>query len=148
MKSFAVLDVEYIQVTRKHQCVRKLFMLTHNSALKKEFYPCKRYRDIEIKYQAAFRYCRNHIHKLTYNPRFYTTWCETVIKVLKDFIEKNKIQFVLYKGGDIERNLCEEIGIPSYNIEALPGIEKAPNHDPEAEVRFHFKQILEYGAWS
>lgn len=145
--NFALMDIEYIQVSKTHQCIRKLCMLAKDgfTNLRSDFYPCTRYRDIERKYQRTFHYCQNHIHNLRYDPRYYSPECKMVSQIVKNFIYKNSINLILYKGGTIEKCLCEKLCIPSYNIECLPGIEKANCHDPEEEVCFYFNQLVELG---
>ena len=142
---YGIMDMECIQITKTHKCVRKLFILTKNSSLNQEFYPCKRYSEIARKYQESFRYCKKHVHRLKYDPWNYSPDCKVANQIVKKFINEKKVEFILYKGGDVERNMFEFIGIPSYNIETLAGITKAGCHDPETEVRFHYNQLLKFG---
>ena len=145
--NFALIDIEYIQISKTHRCIRKLYILAKDgfTELESDFYPCKRYRDIDEKYQRSFRYCRAHVHQLRYDPRRYTSECRNAATVVKKFIDNNDIEFILYKGGTIERDLCEELCIPSYNIECKPGLEKANCHDPKKEIRFYFNQLVKCG---
>ena len=144
-KRWALLDVEFIQVTDTHRCIRKMYILAKNGydELEMEFYPCKRYKDLERKYQKTFRFCRTHIHQLSYNPKTYSPNCRQVLLLLKKFIINNNIELVLYKGGTIERDLCTALDIPSMNIECLHGIQKVHSHDPCTEVNAYFSQIVE-----
>lgn len=138
------MDIEYIQTSNSHKCVRKLYLLASDGAtdLERDFYPCKRYRDIHQSFQQSYRYCRRHIHRLQYDPRQYSPKCSDTITIVKNFITHNDIDYILYKGGTIERELCEKILIPSFNIEHIPGITKAPGHNPKIEVRFHYNQLM------
>ena len=46
VKTWAILDIEYIQTTRSHKCLRKLYMLEKGafSSLEEEFFPCLQYQ--------------------------------------------------------------------------------------------------------
>ena len=138
------MDIEYIQTSNSHKCVRKLYLLASDgdTDLERDFYPCKRYRDIHQRYQQSYHYCRRRIHQLQYDPRQYSPKCSDAMAIVKNFITRNDICNILYKGGTIERELCEKILIPSYNIEPQTGITKAPVHDPKIEVRFHYNQLM------
>ena len=62
---------------------------------------------------------------------------------LKNFIDDNDIDFILYKGGEIEVDLCAELDIPAYNIECF-ALEKAFSHDPRTEVNCYYNQLVYY----
>ena len=49
IQNFAILDVEYIATSRYHNCIRKVHILSKDGLTKstKEFYPCKKYNEIE-----------------------------------------------------------------------------------------------------
>ena len=51
----------------------------------------------------------------------------------------------MYKGGEIESDLCSDIGVPSYNIECIKGLEKVYSHDPRTEVNCYYRQLVELG---
>ena len=146
IQNFAILDVEYIATSRYHNCIRKVHILSKDGLTKstKEFYPCKKYNEIESKYQRTFLYCRRFIHKLSYNPRMPSLGCHCAKGVIKDFITSNNINFITFKGGTIEKNICESINVPAYNIEILD-IEKAECHDPVQEVEFYYNQLRKKG---
>ena len=95
------------------------------------------------RYQRSFRFCRAHVHKLTYDPKQYSPSCSTVLAKVNEFIVNNDVELILYKGGTIEKDLCEELDIPSYNIECFEEMEKAGSHDPCTEVHCYFSQINE-----
>ena len=146
-KNWAILDVEYISTSTTHRCIRKLYILAKNrySDMELEFYPCIPYKELEKRYQRSFRFCRNHIHKLTYNQiHEYAPACKTVLAKLNTFIVYNSIDIILYKGGTIEKELCTELDIPSLNIECIEGLEKVYSHDPRTEVNCYFSQINEF----
>ena len=87
------------------------------SSLEHEFYPCIQYQDLERRYQKSFRFCRAHIHKLSYNPDKRSSPCSTSLEKIKNYITENGMEIVMYKGGCVEKNLCEELQIASINIE-------------------------------
>ena len=145
-KNWMIMDIEYIQTSKTHQCVRKLYMLSKNGSneLELDFYPCVRYKDLTSKYKNAFHYCKKYVHGLSYNPRLYSPLCHNVLTEISDFIMQNKIKLVLYKGGTIENDLCTELCIPSMNIEIIPQLQKANSHDPKFEVNYYYAQIVGY----
>ena len=135
-KQWAILDLEYIRTSPTPRCIRKLCIKTRfNQVMEAEFYPCRRYKDIEEKYKRSFRYCRAHIHQLSYNPKKYSPRCTKVLLLLREFIIDNGVEIVFYKGGTIERDICLALDIASLNIESF-GIEKAQSHMPREEVIF------------
>ena len=143
-KNWALLNIEYIRTSPTHRCVRKIYILAKNGSeeLELEFYPCIRFKELEPRYQRAFRFCRNHIHKLSYNPTTYSPLCGNVLPEINNFITNNDIELILYKGGTIEKDLCEELCITSLNIEYIPELEKTQSHDPRAEVNWYYGQIV------
>ena len=143
-RNWVLLDIEYIQCTQTHKCVRKLYMLAKDGYmdLLLEFFPCQSLREQSKKYQRTFRYCQREIHKLPYYPLSPSPPCLNVLKELNNFIVDNDIELVFYKGGDIEKNLCKELDIQSYNIENFD-IEKVYSHDPYVEVNYYYRQLIE-----
>ena len=147
-KNFAIMDIEYIQTSKTHRCIRKMYILGKDgyTDMELEFYPCKPYKDLEKFHQRSFRFCQNHIHKLSYNPtEKYAPPCRTVLVKVKAFIVYNSIDFILYKGGTIEKDLCSELCIPSYNMECVPELEKVQSHDPQTEVNLYYNQLVKLG---
>ena len=144
-KNWAFMDVEYIRISSTHRCIRKIYLLMKDGStdLELDFYPCMRYKDLEPRYQRSFRFCRNHIHKLSYDPRKWPWihYADAVSKI-NNFVVYNDIELILYKGGDIEEELCKELCIKSMNIELIPEIEKIKSHDPRLEVNWYYDQIL------
>ena len=146
-KNWALLDIEYIQCTRTHKCIRKLYILAKDgyTDLKLEFFPCKPFPALERRYQRAFRYCQQEIHKLSYCPEGPSSPCSTAAEKLNKFIVDNEIDLVLYKGGIVEKNLCDELDIDSFNIELFEeDLEKVYSHDPYEEVNCYFIQLIEF----
>jgi len=143
-KNWAIMDVEYIRTSKTHRCIRKLYILAKDgfTDLELDFYPCARYKDLDKRYQRSFRFCKAHIHKLSYepNPR-YAPPCNTVLAKLNAFIVYNDIDFILYKGGRIEKDLCEELDIPSYNIECFGEMGKTQSHDSKTEVNYYYANL-------
>ena len=146
-KNWALLDIEYIQCTRTHKCIRKLYILAKDgyTDLKLEFFPCQPFPALERRYQRAFRYCQQEIHKLSYCPEGPSSPCSTAAEKLNKFIVDNEIDLVLYKGGIVEKNLCDELDIDSFNIELFEeDLEKVYSHDPYEEVNCYFIQLIEF----
>ena len=144
-QNWAILDIEYIQTGKEHRCVRKLYMLAKNGFIDKEleFHPCIRYKSMSKRNKRSFHYCQEHIHKLSYYPKTHASTCDTAVEKIGRFIDDNKIDFILYKGGHIEHDVCMELGISSYNIECIKGLEKAYSHDPRVEVKCYYAQLVE-----
>ena len=113
-----------------------------SSDLELNFSPCMRYKELQPRYQRSFRFCRNHIHKLSYSPKKYSSECADAVSKINNFVVYNDIELILYKGGDIEKELCKELCIKSMNIELIPEIEKINSHDPRLEVNWYYDQIL------
>ena len=145
-KRWCLLDVEFIQTSLTHRCIRKIYVLEQNGRtnIESEFYPCKRYKDLEWKYQRSFNYCRRHIHRLSYDPRKYSPTCRSILPILNEFIVNCGIELILYKGGQIERDLCKTLDIPSFNFEGLEGLEISRSHNQRTEVNFYFSQIQKF----
>ena len=146
-KNWALLDIEYIQCTRTHRCIRKLYILAKNgyTDLQLEFFPCDPLHKLDKKYQRAFQYCQREIHKLPYCPEGPSSPCSTAAEKLNNFIVKNNIDLVFYKGGQIEKAVCDELHINSFNIENFESeLEKVNSHDPYVEVNCYFTQLVEF----
>ena len=146
-RNVAVLDCESIQTSAQHQCIRNLFILCKDGVTckYKDFYACKRYRELETKYQRAFRYCQRRVHHLQYEPRKSDSpSCAHATYFLQNFIRENRIDLVLYKGGIVEKRLCNDAGVSALNIETL-GAPKVKSHDPRIEVRAHYNFLINIG---
>lgn len=143
-KNYALMDIEYIRTSATHQCIRKLYILAKDgfTDLELDFYPCVRYKDLDKRYRRSFRFCKAYIHKLSYDPKRYSPACSKVLDKLNEFIVYNDIDFILYKGGLIEKDLCSKLCIQSFNIECFVELEKVESHDPRAEVNSYYAQLV------
>ena len=144
-KSWALLDIEFIQSTRDHKCYRKLYILSYDgfTALELDFFPCRTFKDLDRRYKKSFRFCRAHIHKLSYYPEKCASPCSTAVDKVDKFIVDNGIDLILYKGGCIEKHMCKELCIPSLNIEQLGEFERPYSHDPRVEVNTYYTQLIQ-----
>ena len=141
---YAIIDCEGIQTSKTHICIRKMYILAGDGVTnhQQEFVPCASFRDIEDKYKKAFTYCKKKIHKLNYYPKTMSMPCRTAIRRLQTFIEINNIKMILFKGGVIEKRLCEDLGIEYYDIGSI--VPKVTSHDPREEVLTHFHYLTLY----
>ena len=89
-KNWALLDIEYIQCTRTHRCIRKFYILAKDgyTDLQLECIPCEPLHKLEKKYQKAFHFCQSEIHKLPYYPEGSSLPCSAAVKRLNNFIKK------------------------------------------------------------
>ena len=97
---YAILDIETIQRDRVHACVLKLYILSSDGITdcEQEFTVCLPLQKLEKKYQTAFIYCRNKIHKLDYYPKGLSIACIFAVNTLKTFVKINVIKIVLFNG--------------------------------------------------
>ena len=66
------------------------------------------------------KFCRaHHIHKLSYYLEKCASLCSTAMDKVDKFIVNNGIDLALYKGGSIEKHMCEELCILPLDIEQL-----------------------------
>ena len=144
-KSWALLDIEFIQSTKNHKCLRKLYILAKDGFTDQEleFYPCKEFKDLDERYKKSFRYCRANIHQLSYYPERYASPCSTAVTKIGRFVKDNGIDLILYKGECIEEQICKELCISSFDIEKLEKFEKPYFHDPYVEVHTYYEQLLQ-----
>ena len=56
----------------------------------------------------------------------------------------NEIDLVFYKGGQIEKEVCDTLHIDSLNIEHFEKLEKVYSHNPYVEVSCYFTQLIEF----
>ena len=143
-RNYIILDMEMIQTTKDHACIRKFYALSKDSKtdIEMDGIPCKQFKDLEKKYQKAFFYCRNHIHHLGYYPTRdkERIRCQNVKFIIKNFLLRVNADIIFYKGGIHEKDISAEIGVDSFNIEEL-GIPKTNSHDPKEEVHTHYKKL-------
>ena len=107
-----------------------------------EFIPCKKFEELEEKYQNAFRYCRKKIHHLNFYPsrKKKNFPCQEAKVIIKDFLDKINSDIIFYKGGNFEKKISTDIGVDSFNIEQF-GVKKVNSHDPKDEIYLHYKHI-------
>ena len=65
-----------------------------------------------------------------------------MISSFRRYIQDYKIEIILYKGGNVEADVAEKLGIPCVNIE-IYGVSKARSHVPEDEIREYKEQLME-----
>ena len=95
-QNFAILDVEYIQSSKHHKCIRKLYILAKDgyTDMELEFRPCKPLKELEKAYQRSFT--QNHIHKQSYKPSHkYAPKCRNVLEIINTFIVYNSTDIKL-----------------------------------------------------
>ena len=141
-RNYVLLDMEMIQISRNHACVRKLYALSKDGKtdIEIEFEPCKNFLELEDRYKKSFFYCKKNIHKLSYYPLKKSLPCREAKYVLKNFVLSLDADIIFYKGGIFERDISTEIGIDSFDITQL-GVKKVNSHDPKKEIQLHYKQI-------
>ena len=142
-QNFAILDAQYIQSSKHHKCICKLYILAKDgyTDLELEFQPCKPFKELERTYQRSFRFWQHHIHKLTYEPSHkYAPHCNTVLAKINTFIVYNSIDCIFYHGGIIEKELCYKLSIPCHNIEQLMAIKREHSYNPQTEVNSYYHQ--------
>ena len=61
--------------------------------------------------------------------------------MIQNFISNHRVEVVLYKGGTIEKDICEKLSVQSYNIEVINGLKKIYSHDPATEVNLYWDQL-------
>ena len=109
-----------------------------------EFIPCAEFNSLNKKYQRAFIYCYKNIHKLDYRPKDTILQCKDAEDVIKEFASRLNAELIIYKGGSIEKRLCEKINIDSMNIEDV-GAKKVDSDSPKVEVNLNYNYLLNTG---
>ena len=139
-KCWAILYVDFIRTTQRHRCIRKLYILTKNGfEMEMEFCPCRRYRDLLLKYRRTYQFARRHIHQLTYTPWGISLPCRQAVPKLNEFIVNNGIDLILFQGGATEAEMCKELDIASINIETM-NIKKVYS-SPREDMNFYYNQL-------
>ena len=148
-RKYILLDMEMVQTSKNHACVRKLYALSKDGErdLEMEFIPCVEFKQMEDKYKKSFFYCKKNIHKLSYYPLKKSLPCREAKYVLKNFVLSLDADIIFYKGGIFERDISTEIGIDSFDITQL-GVKKVNSHDPKKEIQLHYKQIIRMHCFS
>ena len=81
-----------------------------------------------------YDYLKNRMQRTRVNDS-YSSWR----KLLYGVVEENGIKIVFFKGGIIERRLCEKAGVKYFDIGRL--VPKVNCHDPRMEVHLHFDYL-------
>ena len=105
-----------------------------------KFLPCEPLDKLDYKYQRAYEFCKRNIHGLEFNPSAPSLQCEDAARDVQKNSETCSSTLVVYKGGIIEKQLCESIKMRSLDIETL-GAPRVNSHDPRTEVNAHYKWI-------
>ncbi len=138
--NYSVMDIKYIQTTKKHRCIRKLALQLATSELFVfEFRPCLSWKDLDNSVKRQFNYCKHRIHGLNYTCATHRK-CIDAKELVNEILNWNGINLVLYKGGTIEKDLCAELNMPCFNLEQL-GVPKAETHVPEDEIKFYSRCV-------
>ena len=142
-RRYILLDMEMIQTSKNHACVRKLYALDKDRKrqIEMEFIPCKKYEELDEKYQVSFDYCKRRIHKLEYYPKRKDKFCQDAQFILKNFLDNSKSDMILYKGGQHEKNISNQIGVDSFDMEKID-IKKVKTHNPKEEINLHYDQLI------
>ena len=151
-KQFAILDIEGVSLSKNrlrgrkgrdskiHNCLRKMAVLLYDGRTAvQEGWPCIERYALTDKEEKCFQWCSQNIHQLSYTPTSAPK-CWLIPQMLTDFLRKNHVEIVYYKGGLIEKDLCYEINIPAYDLENI-GVRKSPCHDPLKEVIFYGAEL-------
>ena len=127
-----------------HQCLRQSAILDYEDCLRVwDARPCLDLkRHLMWGEERQFYWCKKNIHGLDYYPKKGFTLCSNMIEILKKYVKDRKIEIILYKGGTVEIDVAEKLGLPCLNIEAY-GVSKARSHVPEEEICEYKEQLLE-----
>ena len=155
-RKYCILDIEAIALSkdrhgpdrgrfsRIHHCHRKIGIeLWDDSKQVFEFSPCIQKHDLWPEEYMTFTYCKTKIHGLNYYPPRPAKHCLEGISIISRLLHKEGITVVLFKGGNIERDLCYKLGMECIDLASF-GVEKAPKdlgHDPVREVTFYHQQL-------
>ena len=100
-KNIAILDVEFIQSSKYHKCVRKFYILAKDgyTDMELDFRPCKPLNELSKAHQRSFRFCQHHIHKLSYYPsQKYAPRTSLGHRVRSDFEITSMYTKIIYPG--------------------------------------------------
>lgn len=120
-----LLDIEYITIDRNHKCPREIClydMYDMKPVLYTEVQPCISFHEAEAKYKNSHVWILKNNHGLSCRPKKGrpAILCQDVASCLKNAFLKyglEECETVGYKGGNIEKDILETIGIQSVNIE-------------------------------
>ena len=157
--NFAIMDIEAIGLGKHrsvpvagpysniHNCTRKIAIIKRDETIRTfEFTPCLPYEQLTTKEKQNFWYCQRKVHHLSYYPRTGSqikATCNEAADIVKNYLTINNIEVCLYKGGNLERELCLQMNFPSIDIGRI--VPKASCHVPEEEVQFYLSEF--YKSW-
>ena len=77
-----------------------------------ELYPCVKYVNLPEEYKSLFHQESNRGHKLRYNPRLRSPPCTLVEEKVKEFVEYNNIDLILFNAerGSVSEEIYSNIG--------------------------------------
>ena len=80
---------------------------------------------------------------MTFDPRFPSSLCANSVNIIGQLLKNRQIDLILFKGGQLERDLAEKLQMECKNLEDF-GVPKftAGIHNPEAEVHFFREEFL------
>ena len=81
------------------------------------------------------------------NLEFHPSLCTTAVEKLSNFIKDNGIDVVLYKGGNVEKDICDKLDMESFNIELFDGMIKTNSNEPCEEVTSYYNQLIHIGCF-
>ena len=81
---------------------------------------------------------------MDYHPRDTILKCKDAANVIKQFASRLNVELILYKGGSIEKGVCEKIGVDFINIEDV-GAKRVDSHSPRVEINLHYNFLLNTG---
>ena len=135
--------------SKVHNCCRKIAFQCYDASIRVfEFCPCVKYGKLDPETELKpFRYCQKYIHGLLYTPDVPVFQCDESRMLIREFLLPKKIDILLYKGGNLERDLCDELGIESRNLEDYRVLKyvtpEGEFHDPVEEVKFFRESLIE-----
>ena len=91
----------------------------------------------------SFYWTQRNLHNLSYNPRMGYK-CRQARQLISTFMQDANI--ILYKGGVVEKEFGEEMGLTTFNLEKF-GVKKADNHNPLHEVVNFYNQLQRMYNW-
>ena len=155
-KNYVVIDIEGISLSKNrvdlstgyyssiHNCIRKIaFLFWDNSIQIYEFSPCVTYSDLHKKEKLSFNYCRRSIHGLSFIPFRCNGKCVDSLKLIQNLFRDKKVNIVLFKGGNLEKDLCHDLDIDWVDLETLGVPKYQGKHNPLHEVIFFRDKFIE-----
>ena len=144
LRCYTVIDIESISLDKNrphwkgrfskiHNCQRNVAVECYDSSSRIfEFCPCIEWKELTWRReQKSFEYCQRNIHGLSFYRFFSSGPCLESAMIIREYLESKAINLVLYKGGTIEKSLCNVMGIECRNLEQydVPRYNKQL-HDP------------------